>query len=294
MSMLPAVRVKICGLTRREDAELAADLGAAYLGFVFAPSPRQAEPDRLRGWLPSWRAARPGLRVVGVFVPPLPVGLDRLTDELGLDLIQVHQRTGAHPVGSAGANAGALPAAGAEGTLPAGNRHPWICAVRPEGLPRIEAGPGPGGVGPASARTFASNAGRVDRVAFAPGGSPSDRLDAAVLPPFAWLVDTPSTTQAGGTGRSFDWSLVPGPPRPYRLFLAGGLAADNVGVAIRAVQPYAVDVSSRLEAEPGRKDPDKLREFFRAVVAVAHLGLSEAPRAPVAEAQGGPGRVGEE
>jgi indole-3-glycerol phosphate synthase/phosphoribosylanthranilate isomerase len=70
----------------------------------------------------------------------------------------------------------------------------------------------------------------------------------------------------GGTGRSFDWSLV----RPVRegtsfLILAGGLTPDNVGDAIAAVRPDAVDVSSGVESAPGRKDPAKVRAFVDAV-----------------------------
>ena len=62
----------------------------------------------------------------------------------------------------------------------------------------------------------------------------------------------------GGTGSSFDWSLVKDIDRPY--FLAGGLHKDNVGEAVRLLHPYAVDVSSGIETD-GLKDRDKLAEF---------------------------------
>jgi phosphoribosylanthranilate isomerase len=70
----------------------------------------------------------------------------------------------------------------------------------------------------------------------------------------------------GGTGRTFDWSLV----RRVRegtsfLVLAGGLNPDNVADAIAAVRPDAVDVSSGVESSPGRKDPAKVRAFVEAV-----------------------------
>ena len=75
------------------------------------------------------------------------------------------------------------------------------------------------------------------------------------------LLDAP-----GGTGRTFDWSVV----RPVRegtsfLFLAGGLTPDNVQEAIAAVRPDGVDVSSGVESAPGRKDPAKVRAFIDAV-----------------------------
>ena len=68
----------------------------------------------------------------------------------------------------------------------------------------------------------------------------------------------------GGGGKVFDWSLVPsslGKP----LILSGGLDADNVGEAVRRVQPDAVDVSSGVEASKGIKDPEKIRAFVAAV-----------------------------
>jgi phosphoribosylanthranilate isomerase len=65
-----------------------------------------------------------------------------------------------------------------------------------------------------------------------------------------------------GSGEVFDWSLTGEVPGSVRLMLAGGLDADNVAGAIAAVQPWAVDVASGVEASPGRKDPIKLREFI--------------------------------
>lgn len=66
----------------------------------------------------------------------------------------------------------------------------------------------------------------------------------------------------GGTGETFDWSLLAGATRPY--FLAGGLDPENVGGAVEKLKPYAVDVSSGIETD-GTKDPEKMRSFVRAV-----------------------------
>ena len=65
-----------------------------------------------------------------------------------------------------------------------------------------------------------------------------------------------------GTGTVFDWDLLKGISRPY--FLAGGLSADNVGIAVRTLQPYAVDVSSLIETD-GVKDKIKMAAFVAAV-----------------------------
>lgn len=67
---------------------------------------------------------------------------------------------------------------------------------------------------------------------------------------------------AGGTGKTFDWSLVSGVRRPF--FLAGGLSPENVGEAIVRCHPFAVDASSMLETD-GWKDPDKMKRFIDAV-----------------------------
>ena len=76
------------------------------------------------------------------------------------------------------------------------------------------------------------------------------------------LLDTYRPGRPGGTGESFDWELAAGRRSDIPLILAGGLRPDNVGEAISAVQPFAVDVASGVEAEPGRKDPEKLGAFF--------------------------------
>ena len=63
----------------------------------------------------------------------------------------------------------------------------------------------------------------------------------------------------------FDWELAAEHPREPPLVLSGGLDPDNVAEAIELVRPFAVDVASGVEAEPGRKDPEKLRRFFESV-----------------------------
>jgi phosphoribosylanthranilate isomerase len=76
----------------------------------------------------------------------------------------------------------------------------------------------------------------------------------------AFLLDGHGPGQPGGAGKAFDWSCVPRTARP--LFLAGGLGPVNVAEAIRAVRPYAVDVSSGIESAPGRKDGERMRQFL--------------------------------
>ena len=69
----------------------------------------------------------------------------------------------------------------------------------------------------------------------------------------------------GGTGETFDWTLLAGRRSQVPLILSGGLTADNVAEAIAVAHPYAVDTATGTEAAPGNKDPRKLRAFFAAV-----------------------------
>jgi len=77
----------------------------------------------------------------------------------------------------------------------------------------------------------------------------------------ALLLDTGRDGKSGGTGTTFDWSVIPAEMRG-RIVLAGGLNPANVGLAVRTVRPWAVDVSSGVESETGRKDHAKIVAFI--------------------------------
>lgn len=79
----------------------------------------------------------------------------------------------------------------------------------------------------------------------------------------ALLLDGHAPGEAGGRGEVFDWAAIPAIPRPW--LLAGGLTPDNVGAAIRAARPFAVDVSSGIETAPGHKDGRKMQQFIEEV-----------------------------
>jgi phosphoribosylanthranilate isomerase len=81
------------------------------------------------------------------------------------------------------------------------------------------------------------------------------------------LLDAHDPIRRGGTGRTIDWAVAAAVAARRTTILSGGLNAANVAEAIARVQPHMVDVSSGVESEPGRKDLDKLKEFFAAVAA---------------------------
>lgn len=91
-----------------------------------------------------------------------------------------------------------------------------------------------------------------------------DAARAAAFPGDHILVDAKVEGALGGTGATFDWSLVESLAKTKKLTLAGGLTPANVAVAVRAVRPYCVDVASGVESSPGVKDREKMRAFIEA------------------------------
>ena len=203
---MTATAVKVCGLTREEDALTAAALGAHALGFVFYPrSPRYVSPQQATSIA---RRLPPFVTVVGLFVNADAAEVNAVLRTIPLDLLQFH-----------------------------GDEAPDYCAQF--GRPYIKA---------LRVRPGAD----LLQYAYQFAGARGLLLD-------AFVEGIP-----GGTGSSFDWSLIPA-SLPLPVVLSGGLNAANVGAAIRRVRPCAVDVSSGVEAAPGIKDVQKMREFFKGV-----------------------------
>jgi len=201
-----ATAVKICGITRAEDARAAARLGAQALGFVFyAKSPRNVGAAHAAALL---KTLPPFVSAVGLFVNPAVREVESVLEHVRIDLLQFH-----------------------------GEEPPEFCARF--GVPYIKA--------------LRVKAG-VDLLQYAHVYSGARGL----------LLDAFVDGAHGGTGTAFDWSLIPR-DLPLPVILSGGLNSENVGAAIRAVAPCAVDVSSGVEASPGTKDPRKIAEFMKEV-----------------------------
>lgn len=211
-------RVKVCGITRLEDAELAVELGAWAVGMIFYEgSPRSCSLDHAREIVGSLRRQ---VELCGVFVNAHLDHVLKLSDELGLSMLQLH-----------------------------GDEGPSYCSE-------------------VARRTGA----RIIKAAQVSG--PGEVRDIERFHVDFHLLDAVSRASArrglrGGTGESFDWALVSARSSRVPLILSGGLRAENVGGAIAAVHPWAVDSASGTEASPGQKDPVKLRAFFEATRAAA-------------------------
>ena len=81
----------------------------------------------------------------------------------------------------------------------------------------------------------------------------------------AYLLDAYDAKQLGGTGKTFNWDVAVQAKQHGRVILAGGLSSENVAEAVLQVRPYAVDVCSAIESEPGKKDSQKMEALFREV-----------------------------
>lgn len=227
MSAQPTA-VKICGITRRDDALVALEAGAAALGIVLAAgSPRFVAPWDAAALLAAVReAAAPRAFLAVAVLDRLDVAAARHAIEtLGFDRVQLHP--GGATVATLRATLEAFDLAGAPACGP----------------------------GPATTRAWGA-LGVRDQASLA---------GAETLPCEAVLLDAWAPDAAGGTGRTFEWTLAEGLARARRVVLAGGLTPANVGAAIAQVRPWMVDVSSGVEAGPGVKDPARVRAFMEAV-----------------------------
>jgi len=196
-------RVKICGITRAEDALMAARLGADAIGMVFyEASPRFVKFEQARALLSS---LPPFVTRVGLFVDADKDSVLEAIENVPLDLLQFH-----------------------------GDETPQYCS----GFDRPY----------------------IKALRMKPGVSLKDEAE-RYAEAAALLLDSYSATEAGGTGKTFDWSLIENDlDKP--IILAGGLQVENVGAAIRQVRPYAVDVSSGVESSKGIKDAAKTAAFI--------------------------------
>ncbi|WP_430462303.1 phosphoribosylanthranilate isomerase [Thalassolituus sp. LLYu03] len=202
-------RIKICGLTRAEDAVAVVNAGADAVGLVFyPPSPRAVDIEAAKAVI----AAVPAfVTVTALFVDPTAGEVQKVLDSVRIDLIQFHGNE--------------------DDDFCSQFNRPYIKAIRVRQASDVVA----------SCVRF-------------PGA-------------LAILLDSYKPGVPGGTGETFDWSLVPDElPKP--VILAGGLTTENLALGMQTVKPFAVDVSGGVEASRGIKDHGKIIEFVNEVYRV--------------------------
>ena len=199
-------RVKLCGITRPEDADQAAALDAWAIGFILWPrSKRVVDPAVAAGIA---RQQRRKLETVGVFVNPTLDEVAHAVEGIGLTHVQLH-----------------------------GDEGPAFCSA-------------------VAQRTGA----RVIKALGIASGADIRAIE-------RFHTDFHMLDTGRGTGKTWDWRLAAQRHSPVPVILAGGLTPDNVAEGIAAVRPWAVDVASGVEAEPGIKDPAKVEAFMAAATA---------------------------
>lgn len=201
-------QIKICGLTRPDEAGYCAELGAHAIGCVFfQKSPRNVTPKQAR----DIRQALPDqTRLVGVFVNESFSNIMRIAESAGLTTIQLH-----------------------------------------------------GQESPELVQQLVKEKFSVVKVLF-DGKTPEfDTISHYDAP--AYLVECGKGTLPGGNAMTWDWAKAMPLCKRYPLALAGGLSPENAAEAIQAALPSAVDVSSGVEKEPGRKDLKKVKAFIQSV-----------------------------
>lgn len=223
-------RIKLCGLTRIQDIEIANKLKPEYIGFIFwdrsSRNVSAIQAARLKGKLD------PEIKAVGVFVNAPAEQVISYYNVGIIDIAQLH-----------------------------GNENEeYIKKLHDAGLTVIKAfkmkktGENINLAGNVNIETPEKPTG--DAITETSGKSADDVITEAVKSSADYIMFDPGK----GEGATFNWQLIKGIKREF--FLAGGLTPENIEKAVETVQPFAVDVSSGIETG-GHKDPDKMAAFVK-------------------------------
>ncbi len=228
--------VKICGNTNLADAELAVELGADALGFIFAPSRRRVSAEQVAAITPH---LPPGIERVGIFVEPDAAEIVRTVRAVGLTAVQMHMPQ----------DPALLQQLSAEFK---GEVQLWQVlgfAAQPAD-PNFEQ----------KFMQLVLAALTDSRISAVLVDTVKNGASGGLGETFLWSRAAPllrtAQEMAAEQGRR-------GGYEPAKLLIAGGLTAENVGEAIATLHPWGVDAVSGVEESPGHKNPAKLRAFLR-------------------------------
>jgi phosphoribosylanthranilate isomerase len=216
--------IKICANTNLADAQLAAELGAEAVGFIFAPSKRYVTPEQVADITPHLPSH---VERVGVFPALSAEEIAQQAQQSHLTAVQLH----------GGVNLALL------------QRLHELFQARIKIIQTVHWQVDANGT---SAATVGQQLKEIAKQGIA------HRI----------LIDSKIGNAGGGTGIPFDWAaaraIFTAAGEGLDLIVAGGLRQDNVAEAIHGLAPWGVDVTSGVEATPGRKSPEKLAAFIKA------------------------------
>ena len=221
--------VKICGITNLEDALVAVEAGADALGFVFYDkSPRKIDAATATEIVSQ---LHDNTETVGVFVGGLTAEFIEIANRVRVTSVQLHDSNG-----------------GVQEFFTPFAFRVYVSV-------------------PAS--FVSQNKGLLNNLNLAISHSVANGLNGDHDPKPTIFLDSSTRERPGGTGSTFDWEKVARYSgnlwQAFNVVVAGGLRPENVSDAMRILHPWGVDVSSGVEASPGKKDPDKVRAFIKAV-----------------------------
>lgn len=234
--------VKICGITNLEDALIAVDAGADAVGFVFyEKSPRFVTVKTAREIIAKLPE---NVERVGVFVLNANIKFGIEFVDVGLTATQNY-----------------LLATEAEKQDPEGTKA-FGASLFPKLKKSLMALPAEY-FSPESATKLVTDFERLRNLGQGHPGMPDSYFD-------TFLLDSGGLREPGGTGETFDWEKAKPVIRTLhhgglKVIVAGGLRTDNVSDAISILRPWGVDVASGVEERPGKKNPEKVRGFVKAV-----------------------------
>lgn len=199
------MKLKLCGIRRKEDIEYINEFCPDYIGFVFAPSRRMITPENAAA-LNSIK--RSDIKSVGVFVNSSVSDICSAAEISGIDVIQLHGDENAE----------------------------YICELRKHTGLEIW---------------------KAVRVKTEDDISKAHKLGADKL-----LLDSFSSSQYGGTGKTADWNIIKRSDITAPFFVAGGINADNILSAVSELSPYGIDISGGIETD-GVKDREKIKKIIQ-------------------------------
>lgn len=251
-------RIKVCGITEKQHALVAAGAGADFIGLVMAPGPRQISTEKALLLSQAIHNSGAATEVVGVFVNAAVDEVNRIADYCRLDRVQLSgDETWEY------CQQIERPAIKAIHMPTTQTLSPFKTPAYPLSLTRRE---GDRGLPHLSQKKIGDSVGAIQELPDYKVAIDQIAMGYQLIPhqKLICLLDTKVKGIYGGTGQTFDWQLAKEVAARFPIIIAGGLSPENVGKLVKEVQPWGVDVSTGVENN-GRKDESKILKFIEEV-----------------------------